>query len=121
MKLTRTTAGHPYQALAAQIVAKIRSGELKPDQALPTIRALAKMYETTGATAQRAVQQLAQDGYIKTVPNVGSFVLPLHEDDSSQGAQPLEQRVAALEADVADLRKQLQGLTSRRADGGDKA
>ncbi len=113
MKLTRTAAGHPYQALAAEIIAKIRSGELKPDQPLPTIRALAKMYETTGATAQRAVQQLAQEGYINTVPNVGSFVLPLHEGDSAERALPLEKRVAALEAHVTDLREQLQALTGQ--------
>ncbi|WP_028933968.1 GntR family transcriptional regulator [Pseudonocardia spinosispora] len=110
MKLS-PTSGHPYQALAAALVAKIRRGELRPDDKLPPVRSLAKEYDVTSATVQRAVQQLALDGHVKTVPNVGSFVLmPVEDDGTSITARSVNQRVDELLSTLADLERRVQRL-----------
>lgn len=112
MKLTRTTDGHPYQVLAAKIAAKIRDDDLKPGDPLPTIRTLMETYGTTNATTQRALKQLADDGYINTVPNVGSFVAERPSDEAPT-IEAVDQRVRTLEGEVADLREQVRSLVAR--------
>lgn len=78
-----TPQTHPYQHLANQVAAKIDSGELRPGDRLPSLRALAEEYDTTTATVQRAMGVLADGGWIKRVPNVGLFVR-----DHSQAEEP---------------------------------
>lgn len=112
MKLS-PTSGHPYQALAAALLAKIRRGELQPDDQLPTIRALAKEYDVTIATAQRAVHQLALDGYVTSVPNLGSFVRafdaeaakPATLDAVSQRLDELQSALTTLDERVCQLER----------------
>src|SRR5882724_1941127 len=120
MKLS-PTAGHPYQALAAAVLAKIQRGDLKPDDRLPPIRTLARDYGVTIATAQRAVQQLAQEGHVKTVANLGSFVLP----PSVGGAAPVtveevNQRVRDLQTEMAKFDARLRRLEGPNAADGEQ-
>lgn len=109
------SAGHPYRALAAEVVAKIRRGDLRPDDKLPSVRVLAKEYGVTMATAQRAVQQLALDGYVRTVPNLGSFVLTQGAEIADAGtvtADAVNRRVDELQAAMADLEVRVRHLES---------
>lgn len=109
------SAGHPYRALAAEVVAKIRRGELRPDDKLPSVRVLAKEYGVTMATAQRAVQQLVLDGYVRTVPNLGSFVLAHGAEIADAGtvtADAVSRRVDELQAAMADLEVRVRHLES---------
>ncbi|HEY9418418.1 MAG TPA: GntR family transcriptional regulator [Pseudonocardia sp.] len=120
MKLS-PTSGHPYQALAAAVAAKIRRGDLKPDERLPPIRVLAKEYEVTMATAQRAVQHLAMTGYVRSMPNVGSFVLPAGDRSTvPTTVEEVNDRVDELHATIGELRKTVDELASRldKVDGG---
>ena len=102
---TSSAAGHPYQRLAANIAAQIARGELKPGDQIPSVRSLANTYGVTTATAQKAVDQLRNDGYAKTVPGLGIFVA---EQDERADAQPATvdtviQQLDELQTMVADL------------------
>ena len=56
-----------YEQITSQIKAMIMSGELKPGDALPSMRALAKSLHISVITAQHAYEDLSRDGFIETV------------------------------------------------------
>ena len=65
-----------YKQLANQLRDMIISGEIGPDEALPS---LAQMVTETGlsmSTIQRAVRVLVGEGLVVTVPGRGIFVAP---------------------------------------------
>ena len=63
-----------YDQIFTQIKGHILSGELKSDEALPSIRGLAKDLRISVITTKRAYDELERAGYIYTVPGKGSFV-----------------------------------------------
>lgn len=56
------------------VICQIDSGEWPPDSRLPSIRALARLFETSITTVQRALTDLEANAYVLTVPRVGYFV-----------------------------------------------
>ena len=69
-----------YDQIFTQIKGHILSGELKPDEALPSIRALAKDLRISVITTKRAYDELERAGFIYTVPGKGSFVAAKNEE-----------------------------------------
>lgn len=63
-----------YEQIANQIKNQIILGELKPGDALPSIRKLAKELQISVITTKRAYDELEKDGFIETVGGKGSFV-----------------------------------------------
>lgn len=63
-----------YDQIFTQIKGHILSGELKTDEALPSIRGLAKDLRISVITTKRAYDELERAGFIYTVPGKGSFV-----------------------------------------------
>ena len=63
-----------YDQIFTQIKGHILSGELKTDEALPSIRGLAKDLRISVITTKRAYEELERAGFIYTVPGKGSFV-----------------------------------------------
>ena len=63
-----------YDQIFTQIKGHILSGELKPDEALPSIRALAKDLRISVITTKRAYEELERSGFVYTIPGKGSFV-----------------------------------------------
>ena len=71
-----------YQQIRNQVVTAIASGELKPGERLPTIRALAEECGINMMTASKAYQVLKAEGYITTGRRDGVVVrLPEGEPD----------------------------------------
>ncbi len=118
MENSRTPA-HPFRVLADTIAAKVQRGDLKPGDQIPSVRALAKEYGVTTATAQKAVKLLTDDGYVTTVQGLGIFVadrapdastdqpVGLHDvmrelDRLQQAVTALDQRVQRLEGPDSD-------------------
>jgi len=62
------------EALAEQIVALIRSGNLEPGSCLPSQRELAKGFQVGLGTVREAVKILNVMGYLKVVPGKGTFI-----------------------------------------------
>ena len=68
-----------YDQIFTQIKGHILSGELKQDEALPSIRGLAKDLRISVITTKRAYEELERAGFIYTVPGKGSFVAAKNE------------------------------------------
>ena len=69
-----------YDQIFTQIKGHILSGELKQDEALPSIRGLAKDLRISVITTKRAYDELERAGYIYTVPGKGSFVAAKNQE-----------------------------------------
>lgn len=63
-----------YDQIYSQIKAQIISGGLQTDEALPSIRSLAKDLRISVITTRRAYDELEQEGFIYTIPGKGCFV-----------------------------------------------
>lgn len=65
-----------YDQIYTQVKNQILSGALQEDQALPSIRNLAKDLRISVITTKRAYDELERDGFIYTLPAKGCFVAP---------------------------------------------
>lgn len=65
-----------YQAIAADLAAKIRNGQYAPGQALPAQRELSAAYGVTLMTLRQALRELDAEGLIVQRPGKGTFVTP---------------------------------------------
>ena len=64
-----------------QICEQIRShGTVQPDEALPSIRSLAKDLRISVITTKRAYEELEREGYIYTVAGKGCFAAELNQE-----------------------------------------
>lgn len=91
-------------AIYEQIVAQIKDGiirrELQPEQALPSIRSLARDLQISVITTKRAYEQLEAEGLIYSQPGKGFYV------SHSKTNILKEKRVQGLEEQMADLIRQ---------------
>lgn len=69
-----------YEQISTQIKDKIIKGELKPGDALPSMRYLAKELRISVITTKRAYEELERDGLIVTMTGKGSFVADKNTD-----------------------------------------
>ena len=69
-----------YEQITSQIKEMIMKGELKPGDAMPSMRKLAKDLHVSLITTQRAYDDLGKDGFIVTVPAKGTFVSTQNQD-----------------------------------------
>lgn len=69
------SSGEPiYEQIITQIKSLIMTGELKPGDALPSMRALAQSLRISVITTKRAYEELERDGFIESYTGKGSFV-----------------------------------------------
>ena len=64
-----------YEQIKQQVKAAILSGELKEEEALPSLRTLAQDLKISVLTVTRAYTELEQEGFVKNVQGRGCFVL----------------------------------------------
>ena len=75
--IIRNTAGQPiYDQISSQIKAQIIAGTLRPGEALPSIRGLARDLRISVITTKRAYDELEKEGFLYAVPAKGFFVAP---------------------------------------------
>ena len=65
-----------YDQIYSQIKAQIINGTLQEDEALPSIRNLAKDLRISVITTKRAYDELEKEGFICTIAAKGCFVAP---------------------------------------------
>jgi GntR family transcriptional regulator len=69
------SSGEPiYEQIISQIKSLIMTGELKPGDALPSMRALAQSLRISVITTKRAYEELEREGFIESYTGKGSFV-----------------------------------------------
>jgi len=75
-----------YEQISNQVKNQILNGELKPSEALPSIRMLAKDLKVSIITTKRAYEELEKEGFIKTVAGKGTFVSEGNSDRLKEAA-----------------------------------
>ena len=65
-----------YYQIAEAFKREIARGGLRADEALPSIRSLAKDLRISVITTKRAYEELEREGFIYTLPAKGCFVAP---------------------------------------------
>ena len=65
-----------YDQIYTQIKTQIINGTLQEDEALPSIRNLAKDLRISVITTKRAYDELEREGFIYTIASKGCFVAP---------------------------------------------
>lgn len=113
-------SGSPiYDQIYSQIKAQIISGALKEDEALPSIRTLARDLRISVITTKRAYDELEKDGFIYTVAAKGCFVAPknielLREENLRQIESRMEEIIklaAGCNLSQADIIEMFKNLT----------
>lgn len=69
-----------YEQIMDQIKAKITAGNLKENDALPSVRTLAKELKISALTVKKAYDNLEQEGYTVTVHGKGSYVAAANKE-----------------------------------------
>ena len=82
------------EALAEQIVDRIRSGELTPGTCLPSQRELARVFQVGLGSVREAIKILNVMGYLEVIRGKGTFIAK----DVSNSAKPLSPFDKAMEA-----------------------
>ncbi|WP_312265283.1 GntR family transcriptional regulator [Oscillibacter sp.] len=73
--IIRNVTNQPiYDQIYSQIKSQIIAGQLRPGEALPSIRSLAKDLKISVITTMRAYDELEAQGLIDTVAGKGCFV-----------------------------------------------
>ncbi len=69
-----------YEQIKEQIKMKIIANELKENELLPSIRALARDLRCSVITTKNAYEELVKEGYVKTIPAKGFYVAKVNID-----------------------------------------
>ncbi|MDT0308044.1 GntR family transcriptional regulator [Streptomyces sp. DSM 44917] len=64
----------PYRRIAAGIKERIRKGELRPGDKIPSVREIERAEGVSTATATRVAAVLRSEGYAESIPGVGTIV-----------------------------------------------
>lgn len=93
-----------YEQIAARVRVAVAAGELKPGDALPSVRALARELRVNPATVVQAYRDLAVDGFVEILHGQGTFIqeVPTFLRDEERAAHA-EKLVRRLLQDAARL------------------
>lgn len=106
-----------YQQIRNQVVTAIASGELKPGERLPTIRALAEEAGINMMTASKAYQLLKAEGYITTGRRDGAVVRQCRGEPDPATVEGLRLRLSELRL-AGMSREEILGLCGRLLEEG---
>lgn len=70
--------GPIYQRIKSHIIARIKDGDWPPAHQLPSENELVDSLQVSRMTVNRALRELANEGYLTRVPGVGTFVAEIH-------------------------------------------
>jgi len=124
-----------FEVIAETLREQIRTGGLKPGDALPTQSALMREFGASSLTVQKAMALLKQEGWAVSRPGKGAFVAhhdqavadeldgPSRETVSAGGTaarvEALEQALAEAVEQLADLRARVAVLEAGNAEQSD--
>jgi len=63
-----------WEQIAARIRVAVAAGELRPGEALPSVRELARRLRVNPATVAQAYKELGREGFVETRHGAGTFV-----------------------------------------------
>lgn len=83
-----------YEQIRDQVKAMIRSGELKENDILPSVRTLSKELKISALTVKKSYDSLEAEGFTATVHGKGTYVTAVNKE------LLLEEQKKELEADL---------------------
>lgn len=83
-----------YEQITDQVKVLIRAGDLKENEALPSVRTLAKELKISALTVKKAYDFLEQEGYTITVHGKGTYVA------AADPGRVLEEQRCEVESDL---------------------
>jgi DNA-binding GntR family transcriptional regulator len=111
-----------FEVIAETLREQIRSGGLRPGDALPTQAALMREFGAASLTVQKAMALLKQDGWAVSRPGKGAFVAhhdhpdgadDLDDPEATAPANGTTARVEALERALTEAAQQIADLRGR--------
>lgn len=85
-----------YEQIKQQVKSAILSGELQEDEALPSLRTLARELKISVLTITRAYNELEEEGFVKNLQGRGCFVM-------GRGSELIrEQMICKIENNLAE-------------------
>ena len=72
--VNRSSSVPPWEQLAGILRGRIKSGELRPGDRIPSVISLAQEYELAAGTVRKALAQLQREGLVKSRVGWGTFV-----------------------------------------------
>jgi len=90
-----------YEQLVDNIRHLILSGEIKPDEKLPSVRSLAKELGINPNTIQKAYNELERQGVILTLPGRGSVVLTETDELRVKQLKKIEEMLSGIAREAA--------------------
>lgn len=92
-----------YEQIKKAMIEQIMNGELKEDEALPSIRNLAQDIKISVMTIKKSYDELESEGYIISRQGKGTFVAPKNTELAREQAnKDIERHIE----DVVDIAKQ---------------
>ena len=85
--ISNSTSTPIYEQIKNAIINQIMDGELKEDEAIPSIRALAQDIKISVMTIKKAYDELESEGYIVSRQGKGTFVAPKNSELVKEQAQ----------------------------------
>ncbi|MGF7143774.1 GntR family transcriptional regulator [Anaerotaenia torta] len=99
-----------YEQIMEQIKDAIIKQELRADEALPSIRSLARDLQISVITTSRAYEELQAEGLIYSLPGKGFYVSPFKTELLK------EKKIQALEDQMLELIRQCKSANLARED-----
>ena len=63
-----------YYLVKKEIAQRIESGEIAPDEQIPSERELIEHYQVSRITVRKAIDELAAEGYLYKIQGKGTYV-----------------------------------------------
>jgi GntR family transcriptional regulator len=93
-----------YEQIAVRLKAAVATGELRPADALPSVRQLAGRLRINPATVVQAYRSLESDGFVEIRQGAGTFVRSMESEARARERQAQARRlIRRLLADSARL------------------
>jgi len=104
-----------YQQVAADLRARMESGEYPPGARMPSITELMKRYGVALATMNAAIRVLRAEGRIETEQGKGTFARKAPDSEPSEEYRAIMGRVEEIAEEVRQLRGEVAAM--KRAAG----
>lgn len=88
------------------------SGQLRPGDAFPSVRALSKEFKINPNTAHKVVTHLINEGLLETRPGIGTVVAALPDSSRKQRSQLLGHEIEELVVEAKRLGIELEEILS---------
>ncbi|HPC70264.1 MAG TPA: GntR family transcriptional regulator [Treponema sp.] len=103
IEIDKSSESPVYRQIIEQITRKLRAGELKPGDKLPTERELAEALGIARGTVNRAYEELTRSQILESIPGRGSFISA--QQDVAETSR--KERAVALIAELIDTLRNL--------------